>query len=200
MRSRSGVGFLGAGGIAGAVARRFAAAGNDVLLSNSRGAGSLAARAAELGPGVRAADRTDVAAAEVVVLAVPWGHVEAAVAGLDLSGAVVVDATNPVVTPGFGLAELGGRTSSEVVQGLLPGAAVVKAFNTLTPEQLLSDPPVGRRAIFVCGDEPAARQRVAELAVGAGYAPVDLGTLAAGAGLLQFPGGPLPGLQLVVLE
>src|SRR5262249_21339972 len=114
-------------------------------------------------------------------------------------GRIVIDATNPVTEPGFCLTELGGRPSSEVVAALVPGARVVKAFNTLAADLLAADPHQagGRRGLFFSGDDEAAKQEVGRLLEDAGFAGIDLGTLDAGGRLQQFPGGPLPALNLI---
>jgi predicted dinucleotide-binding enzyme len=196
------VGFLGAGGIGLAFASQVVRAGHDVILSNSRGPETLADAVAKLGPRARAATRQEAALAEVVVIAVLWPQVPAALEGLPpWNGRILVDATNPVVPPDFHLAELGGRASSEVVASLAPGARVVKVGNTLAVALLGSDPREagGNRVLFMSGDDAGAKSTVAGILGKAGFATVDLGTLAAGARLQQFPGGPLPGLNLIRL-
>ncbi|HLQ57803.1 MAG TPA: hypothetical protein VK162_26465, partial [Streptosporangiaceae bacterium] len=91
----------------------------------------------------------EAAAAGIVAIAVPWASVPAAVAGLHWNGQVVMDATNAFN------ADLGGRTSSEIVAGLVPGARLVKAANTLAASVLGADPHEagGRRVIFLSGDD-----------------------------------------------
>jgi predicted dinucleotide-binding enzyme len=194
------VGIIGAGGIGQAVARVMRKAEVEVVLSNSRGPESLAATARAIGPGVKAGTVAEAATADLVVLAVPWGALrEAARALPSLDGRIVIDTMNPVVQPGFRLADLDGKWSSQVVAELLPGARVVKALNTLSPQVLAADPRQGegRRVIFMSGDHADAKAEVAHLLDRVGFAVVDLGTLAAGAGLQQFPGGPLPTLNLL---
>jgi predicted dinucleotide-binding enzyme len=144
-----------------------------------------------------------VADAEIVLLAVPWRRLREAVAAADVPDwqeRIVIDTTNPLGPPDFKVAGLGGRASSEVVSDLVPGARVVKAFNTLTPAVLGADPrtPAGRRVILLSGNHAGANERVARLAGRVGWAPVDLGPLAAGGLLQQFPGGPPPTLHLVL--
>src|SRR4051812_44148906 len=110
------IGIIGAGGIGQAFAHHLAKAGYEVMVSNSRGPESLADLVRELGPGAIAVTRHEAAQAEVVVLSVNWEHVPAALAELPpWSGRILIDACNPVVQPGFRLAELNGSTSSEVV-------------------------------------------------------------------------------------
>ncbi len=63
----------------------------------------------------------EAAAAGIVAIAVPWTSVPTAVSGLQWDGQPVIDATNAFD------ADLGGRTSSEIVADLVPGARLVKA-------------------------------------------------------------------------
>lgn len=196
------IGMIGAGAIGSALAARFAAAGEQVVVSNSRGPQSLARLTATLGTNVMAATVHEAATQEKVVVAVPWRRLDAALiaAGVaDWDGRIVIDTTNPLGPPDFRVADLGGRASSEVVAGKLPGARLVKAFNTLPPHVLVADPhtPGGRRVIFLSGNDGAANREVSGLIERAGWAPVDLGRLSDGGRLQQFPGGPLPTLQLI---
>jgi predicted dinucleotide-binding enzyme len=194
------IGIIGLGAIGSAFAGHLAHTAHDLLLSNSRGGEALAAKAAALGPRATAVRREEAAKADLVILAVPWQQVPAALAGVpDWGGRILVDATNPVVQPGFRLADLGGRTSTQVVASLAPGARVVKAGNTLLAAVLAADPcqAGGKRVLFMCGDDEPGKGVVKTLLGDLGFAPVDLGTLASGALLQQFPGGPLPTLNLV---
>jgi hypothetical protein len=196
------IGVLGVGAIGSALVGHLARAGHDLLLANRRGAGALAEVLRTAGPRVTAVSREEAASAELVILAVPWEQVSSALAGLPTwNGRILIDATNPVVQPGFRLAELGGRASTEVVASLASGARVVKAGNTLLAAVLASNPRQtgGSRVLFVCGDDDEAKAVVTQLFGELGFATVDLGTLAAGARLQQFPGGPLPTLNLIML-
>ncbi len=195
------IGIIGTGAIGGAFAEHFARASHELLVSNSRGGESLASLVRMLGPRARAATREEAAKAELVLLAVPWDRVASALEGLPpWNGRILVDATNPV-EPGLRLAELRGRASTEVVQSLAPGARVVKAGNTLQAAVLAGDPKVagGHRVLFVCGDDQDSKGTVTRLLGEIGFATVDLGNLASGARLQQFPGGPLPTLNLIKL-
>jgi predicted dinucleotide-binding enzyme len=193
------VGIIGAGAIGQAMATQLVNAGIDVILSNSRGPASLAAVVDTLGPRARAGTREEAAAADIVFVSVNWSRLEEALAGIDWNGRILIDANNPVLLPGYRLAELGGRNSSQVLTDLAPGARVVKAFNTLLAKVLASDPRQegGRRVVFVSGDDREAKDTVVGLIDRLGFASVDLGSLAVGGTLQQFPGGPLPALNLV---
>lgn len=51
--------------------------------------------------------------------------------------------------------------------------------------------------LFYSGDDAAAKADVAALIENLGFFGIDLGALAIGGKLVQFPGGPLPALNLV---
>ncbi len=111
---------------------------------------------------------------------------------------IVVDATNAINFADFSPADLGGKPSSQVVAEAVSGARVVKAFNTMWARVLgrKPDDAHGRRVLFLSGDDPAANKAVADLVAAFGFAPVDLGPIAAG-GLLQQFGGPLTTHSLI---
>ena len=188
------VGIIGAGHIGQALARTARRAGREVVIANSRGPESLAPVVAALGAGVSAGTVVEAAAAGIVAIAVPWPNVPAAVTGLHWDGQTVIDATNAWN------ADLGGRTSSEIVADLVPGARLVKAANTLAANDLAADPHEagGRRVIFLSGDDAPAKAAVVELFDAAGFFPIDLGDLVTG-GRMQQLGGPLPSHNLVRL-
>jgi len=195
------IGVIGAGGIGQAFAGHAAKAGYEVILSNSRGPEALIEAAREIGPNAKAGTREQAAAADVVFLAVQWPQVPDALGGLPAwRGRILIDATN-AVGPGFTTLDLNGKSSSEVVASHAPGARVVKAGNTLVRAMLAADPHVagGRRVLFLCGDDGAAKQVVGEILGRCSFATIDLGSLASGSPLQQFPGGVLPTLNLVKL-
>jgi 8-hydroxy-5-deazaflavin:NADPH oxidoreductase len=196
------IGIIGAGAIGQAVAQQAVRAGVKVKLANRRGPASLAGIVGQLGPDARAVNVREAAGADIVVLAVGWAHLPDALADPPAwEGRIVIDATNPVVMPGFRVADLGDRTSSEVVAEHVRGARLVKAFNTLATAVLASDPQQagGKRVLFLSGDDKDANAQVAQFIERLGFASVDLGSLATGGPLQQFPGGPLPILNLIKL-
>ena len=194
------IGIIGSGAIGTAFARTLARAGIEATISNSRGADSLKALIRELGPSIKAGTREEAARADIVLVAVNWSKLSAALAGLpDWSGRIVIDANNPIEAPLFKPVDLQGRVSSEVFAELVPGARVVKAFNHLRAEILAGDPCAegGRRVLFYSGNDNAAKGEVAALIDKIGFVGIDLGSLAVGGKLTQFPGGPLPNQNLV---
>ena len=124
-------------------------------------------------PARNAAQRGDV-----IVVAVPWDAVPAAIEGVGrLDGKIVIDATNPL-TEDFTLALGHGDSAGEAVARLAKGAHVVKAFNTTGANNMRdSRYPGGRLAMPIAGDDLAAKQTVMTLAADLGFEPVDVGPL-----------------------
>ncbi len=194
------IGILGAGNIGQAFARALANKSISATIANSRGPETLASLVRELGPTITAGTREEAASKDIVLVAINWSKLPGALAGLpDFAGRIVIDANNSIEGPLFKPAELDGRTSSEVFTGLVPGARVVKAFNHLQPHLLSGDPGAegGRRVLFYSGDDASSKAEVRAIIDRLGFSGIDFGSLSVGARLVQFPGGPLPALNLV---
>jgi 8-hydroxy-5-deazaflavin:NADPH oxidoreductase len=193
-------GIIGAGNIGQTVARHLAKAGYPVILSNSQGPDSLKDIIGDIGSGVTAGTAADAAAADIVLLALPWSQISTLTALTDWKGKSVIDATNHFVSfvPEFKLADIGDKASTEVVAEYVPGANVVKSFNTLYFKILGLDPQEGkgRRVMFVSGNEAASKKEVTGVIESLGFAVIDLGSLAHGSKLQQ-PGGAVATLNLV---
>lgn len=184
--------IIGSGAIGTALATQFARNDIDVLVANSRGPASLADLVGRLGRNIKAASVPEAAKADIVILAVPFGSVPETVRDAAAwNGRIIVDATNAIDFPAFTPKDLGGRLSTDVVADSVPGARVVKAFNTLPAAVLASDPAKdgGHRVVFVSGNDAPAKKDVATLIKKLGFGAIDLGKLAEGR-LAQF-GGPL---------
>lgn len=185
------IAILGSGRIGAVAARLFVAAGHDIAIANSRGPESLCGLVAELGARAHAMTVADAARfGDLVLLAVPWHMEEALPSAEVLRGKIVIDAMNPY-NPAGGFFDLEGSTSSEIVLRRMPEARLVKAFNTIYYEHLATrgrnDVPMeDRHAIYLAGDDDAAKQIVAGLIREIGFAPVDTGSLREG-GRLQQP-------------
>ncbi|MET3840073.1 NAD(P)-binding domain-containing protein [Bradyrhizobium sp. OAE829] len=196
------IGIIGSGAIGAAFARVLARTGIEATISNSRGAESLSELVREVGPSIKAGSREEAARADIVFVAVNWTKLSAALTGLpEWSGRILIDANNPIEAPLFKPVDLKGQVSSELVADLVPGARVVKAFNHLRAEMLAADPRSGggRRVLFYSGNDSAAKAEVAALIERIGFVGIDLGSLAVGGKLAQFPGGPLPNQNLIKL-
>ncbi|HET9282471.1 MAG TPA: NADPH-dependent F420 reductase [Candidatus Angelobacter sp.] len=189
------IGILGAGNIGATAARLFIAAGHEIAVSNSRGPESLKDLARELGSRAQAMTIDDAARfGEVVLLAVPWRAPEALPHPDLLRGKIVIDAMNPY-RPDGGFYDLGGSTSSEEVLKRIPGARLVKAFNTIYYVHLAGRgrkdlPTDERHTIYVAGDDAEAKQVISRLIEEIGFAAIDTGSLREG-GRMQQPDSPI---------
>src|ERR1700756_2378520 len=199
------VGFVGSGAIAQALAHHLVAAQIPVYISHSRGPDSLTDLVAELGEAAHAVTVEQAAKADLVILALPFVWVpELAEVVPDWSGRIVVDATNqfaeyaPVYS---GYVDLGEKTGSEWVARHLPGATIIKAFNTMSVDYLPPDPRHhdGRQVVFYAGDDKTACADFDQLISTLGFAPVYVGRLRDGGKLMQL-GEPLSLLHVIKQE
>ena len=189
------IGIVGSGNIGGAAARLFAEAGHEVAVSNARGPESLKSLVASIGGKARAATAAQaIAFGDAVLLALPWRDREKLPPASLFDGKIVIDAMNPYTADG-GLFDLGDSSSSEEVARQLPGARLVKAFNTIYYQHLATrgrtDLPLPQRhAIFLAGDDGDSKAAVSRLIEEIGFVPVDTGSLAQG-GRRQQPGSDI---------
>ncbi len=122
---------------------------------------------------------TAVGLADVVFLAVPFEAAGSLADAADFAGKIVVDVTNPLTEDYSGLS-IGHTTSAaEEIARLVPGAAVVKAFNTVFAQVYTTGLDFGGRRIpvYVAADDADAKASVSRLATEAGFDPVDAGPL-----------------------
>jgi predicted dinucleotide-binding enzyme len=179
------IGIVGAGKIGHALAVRFTAAGHQVMLSNSRGPGTLTAVVASVQGDVRAGTVEEAARfGEVVAVAIPLRAV-GSLPPEPFAGKLVIDANNYWPRRDGHIPELDTdqTTSSELLASRLPGATVVKAFNTIVFRRLLDDshpelPAGDRLEVPVAGDDATAKRTVINLIDQIGFTGVDAGTLA----------------------
>lgn len=166
--------IIGLGNMGSGLARRLASAGDLVLAT--RDDVTSAALATELGA-KSASIEAAMAAADIVILALPYASaLELAQSGA-LKDKIVVDITNPI-KPDFSGLLFGFETSAaEEIQKVAPTAKVVKAFNTIfasvfaAPKDTTAKVPV-----FLAGEE-AAVDAVATLVETAGFKTEKTGTL-----------------------
>lgn len=177
-------------------------AGHPVILANNGGPDSLEEIAHALGAGAIAGTIRDAAQADIVLLSLPWSQIPTLTEVTDWAGRVVIDATNHFITyaPEFKVQDLGGKAPSEVVASLLPGARIVKAFNTIFYKTLAEDPKTlgGNRVLFVSGNDQPVKNEVMSVIGSLGFAPIDLGSLGEGSKLQQAKGA-LATLNLIKL-
>jgi predicted dinucleotide-binding enzyme len=97
-----------------------------------------------------------------------------------MEGKVVIDCTNPLTRDADDLMVGNTTSGSELIEKMLPGAKVVKAFNTVFAQVYHSDSRLfGSRhaTMLYCGDDADAKATVAKLIIEVGFAPTDAGPL-----------------------
>jgi predicted dinucleotide-binding enzyme len=169
--------IIGVGNMGRGIGTRVVAGGNEVELidQNPEDARSLAD---DLGDAATAADSPS---GEIVVLALPYEAIAAAVEQYrdGLTGKVVVDIANPaewstmdrVVTPQ-------DSSSAEETAKLAGGARVVKAFNTTFADTLLAGEVAGQKLdVLIAGDDEQAKKTLASVVEAGGLRPLDVGPL-----------------------
>ncbi len=195
------IGILGAGRIGVTAAELFAKAGHSVAISNSRGPESLSSLVASPGSRIKAVTAAEaVRFGELILLAVPWTKHDTLPDAQLFENKIVIDALNPYGP--HGVVDLGESTSSEMISWQLPGARLVKAFNTMYFETLRTGSrPAGpdRLVLFIAGDDSEAKDVVARLIEEIGFAAADTGFLREG-GRLQQPGSPIYNVPMTVEE
>lgn len=169
--------IVGAGNVGRALAGSWAKTGHQVTMGVRDPGKSELAELKKQGIGVvKAAGAANIA--KIIVLATPWGAVEAALKDLGpLTGKIIIDATNPL-TRDFALAVGHTDSAGETVARLAPGARVVKAFNTTGFGNMAdSHYPGGKLMMAVAGDDAEAKKTVMQLAADLGFEPIDTGPL-----------------------
>jgi 8-hydroxy-5-deazaflavin:NADPH oxidoreductase len=175
------VAVIGTGNVGSAIGGTLTRAGHDVVLA-ARDQDEVQRVAETVGAEAAASPAAAVNAADVAILAVPWGAVDEVTSEIrDASDdTVVVDVTNPLTSDYSGLATSGGPSAAETVAQRLPRAHVVKALNTLFGSVQADPAALGTRVdAFYATDDPIARERIAELLSSIGFRPVNVGGLAA---------------------
>jgi predicted dinucleotide-binding enzyme len=161
---------IGAGNMGSAFVQRLHAAGHTVSVT-AKGSDKPAALAGQF-PGVRAVASDNAAAGQdLVVLATSYDTaVEALQSVGSLDGKTVIDITNPLTADYMGL----------TIGHAVPGANIVKAFNTVFAQVLAAGPDFGNGqtvTVFVASDSAAGKQTVVELAKSLGFQTIDAGGL-----------------------
>lgn len=171
------IAIIGAGNVGRSLATTFVRAGHTVTIASSdpADAGEVARATGAKSAG---SNGEAVAAADIVVLSVPTAS-ELTVAtelGTALDGKIVVDVANRPTPDPSGA----GTSLAEELQAAIPGATVVKAFNTVLAARQV-DPIVAGIPVdgFVAADDPTAKATVLTLVESAGFQPFDAGALIA---------------------
>ncbi len=176
------IGIVGSGDIGQTLGRLWAKAGHRILFSFSHDERKLEQLASECGNGSKATTPYEaVSHAEVVLFSVPWNSIDEALKQIGrFEGQTVIDTTNPYIDEQMHVQEFEDNfSSSECVAKKAENARVIKAFNTLKDETLWNKSGQGL-VIFMAGDYPLMKKKVAKLIEDAGFVPFDVGPLVEG--------------------
>lgn len=173
------IAIIGSGNVGKALAGSATKAGHEVAIAaNDPQHAEDAAKATRARPA--SSNQDAIKGADLVVLAVPAQKVDEVVGELarELDGKVVVDVTNRVDAQNPANV-LDGSSTAEKIQGKLPKARVVKAFNYAFASKM-ADPKVDGTNLdaYVAGDDEEAKREVEEFARSIGFRPIDAGPLA----------------------
>ncbi len=167
------IAIIGAGNVGATLGKRFAEVGHDVFYG-VRNPSEFSENEFGGKVGSTAEACKD---AEIIVMSVPYNALsDAAKSCGDLSGKIVVDATNPLMMTDKGLGlTLGFDTSGgEKLQEMIPEAKVVKCFNTTGFGNMAK--PNGSM-MFACGNDQDATESVTKLASSIGFEAMNIGDL-----------------------
>jgi predicted dinucleotide-binding enzyme len=170
---------IGAGNMGSAFVKQLHTAGHQVSVTARDSA--KASALAEQYRGVRAVPADNAANdAEAIVVATSAADAAAALKTVGSLGKVVIDISNPLTADYMGLT-LGHSTSaSEELAKAVPGAEVVKAFNTVFAQVLAGGADFGngrKVSVFVASDSALAKQTAITLATSMGFETIDAGGL-----------------------
>ena len=171
---------IGAGNMGSAFVKQLVRAGHEVSVTARSSAKAEQVAAAH--PGARAVPAASAAAgADAIVLATGYGDAVAALKSVgDVQGKVVIDITNPLSADYMSLTLDHSNSAAEEIAKAVPGAEIVKAFNTVFAQVLAegADFGAGRKVtVFVASDSERAKQTATTLAQSLGFEVVDAGAL-----------------------
>ena len=175
------IAIIGTGNVGGALARGLSRVGHRVVLGVRNAADPKVAALARETNAEMKTQAEAVAAADVVVLALPWGAAEGAVKALgSLKGKIVIDCMNPLAMQN-GKLELdrGFYTSgAEALASWIPDAGIVKTLNQVGAEMMADNGDLPCRPVmFMAGDDSAAKTTVSALLADLGFEALDAGDL-----------------------
>jgi 8-hydroxy-5-deazaflavin:NADPH oxidoreductase len=172
------IAIMGAGNVGGALGTAFASVGHEIVFGVRDPDSQKTREAVSAAQGSSATDPGSAAnGADVIVFALRWDAVEAIVADLPpLTGRIVIDAMNRFSDP--------LRSTTQDLADRLPGARLVKAFNTTGFENMSTARERSQpAAMFVAGDHADAKRTAMTLAEEIGFVPEDAGPLSNAAAL-----------------
>ncbi|XP_045420871.1 metalloreductase STEAP4 [Lemur catta] len=119
---------------------------------------------------------------DIIIMAIHREHYDFLTELIEvLNGKILVDVSNNLKINQY------PESNSEYLAQLVPGAHVVKAFNTISAWALQSGALDASRQVFVCGNDRKAKQRVMDVVRTLGLTPLDQGSLTAAKEIENYP-------------
>jgi NADPH-dependent F420 reductase len=174
------VAIIGAGTVGRSLATSFVRAGHSVVIA-SRDPEDAGSVATSTGARVAASNAEAAATGDIIVIAAPFSSApDIATEIADATtGKVVVDVTNRMSFGADGPDIDTTTSNAEELAALLPGASIVKAFNTVLASHQIDPIAEGVQLDgYVAGNDSVAKARVLDLVASIGLSPVDVGSLA----------------------
>jgi predicted dinucleotide-binding enzyme len=167
------IAIIGAGNVGGGLASALVAVGHSIAFGVRNPASDKCRRALAAAPGSTAASFADATdGADVVIVTIRSEAIAETIPQLpSLDGRIVIDAMNRFTGDP-------GRSTTQDLADLLPGARLAKAFNTTGFENYTT--ARDRRvpaAMFVAADDPEAKRVAMALATEIGFDALDAGDL-----------------------
>lgn len=170
---------IGTGNMGAGFVKQLVTAGHQVSVT-ARDQAKARSLAQQFGA-VAVASADSATSVDAIVLATPYAEAVAALRAVgELTGKTVIDITNPLTPDYMGLT-LGHNTSAaEEIAKAVPGAEVVKGFNTVFAQVLAEGAELGdgqKVTVFVASDSDRAKQTARALAESMGFQVMDAGGL-----------------------
>lgn len=171
--------IIGTGNMGAGFVKQLVTAGHQVSVT-ARDQAKARSLAQQFGA-VAVASADSATSVDAIVLATPYAEAVAALRAVgELTGKTVIDITNPLTPDYMGLT-LGHNTSAaEEIAKAVPGAEVVKGFNTVFAQVLAEGAELGdgqKVTVFVASDSDRAKQTARALAESMGFQVMDAGGL-----------------------
>ena len=183
------IGILGSGVVGQTLARAFFSEGHETRLGTRNTQKEELAKFKSENPGIPVDTFEGTASfGEALVLAVHGGsatEVIALCAKENFKGKIVIDATNPIAPapPAHGVLRFFtnfDESLMERIQGLVPEARLVKAFNSVGNAFMYKPRfPGGIPTMFICGNDDEAKKIVTGFLTAFGWETEDLGMIEA---------------------
>jgi predicted dinucleotide-binding enzyme len=175
------VAIVGTGNVGGALARGLTQAGHRVVLGVRNAADPKVSALVQRTKADVKSPSEAAAAADIVVLALPWSAAEGAVKALgSLKGKIIIDCMNPLAMQDgkLGLDRGFNTSGAEALADWIPDAHIVKTLNQVGAEMMADNENLPHRpAMFMAGNDDQAKATVSALLIDLGFEALDAGDL-----------------------